>query len=116
MRNLLAFSLGLVVTLIVACSALGLATPKGFDQQLATAYGVHTAVANATAVAVSTGALTSGEATQVQTQVLSARALLDTAKAVESANPAAASQDLTLAESALKALQTYLNSRQGVSK
>lgn len=93
------------------CQQLGLATPKGFDQQLAEAYGVHTAVVSATTVAVSSGTITSAEATQVQTQALSARTMLDTAKAVESTNPTAAANDLALATTALTALQTYLNSR-----
>jgi hypothetical protein len=96
---------------VAGCSALGLSTPKGFDQSLAEAYGVHTAVVSATAVAVSTGAISSAEATQVQTQALSSRAILDTAKSLESSNPAAAQSDLVLATTALTALQTYLNSR-----
>lgn len=93
------------------CASVGLATPKGFDQQLAEAYGVHTAVVSATATAVSTGAITSAEAQQVQTQARSARTLLDTARGVEASNPAAAHNDLSLALTALTALQTYLNSQ-----
>lgn len=116
MRNLLAFVLGLSITLAAACSFLGLATPQGFDQQLAEAYGVHTAVASATATAVSTGAISSAEATTVQAQVVSVRALLDTAKSLEQTNPAGANQDLVLATAGLTALQSYLNSRIGASK
>ena len=116
MRNLLGFLTGLMVTLVIGCSALGLATPKGFDQSLAEAYGVHTAVASATATAVSTGAISSAEATTVQAQVVSARTMLDTAKALELSNPTGAQSDLTLATTALTALQTYLNSRGVVSK
>jgi hypothetical protein len=104
--------LALIATLALAgCQALGLASPKGFDQQLAEAYGVHTAVVSATTVAVSAGTISSAEAAQVQTQALSARTLLDTAKSVETSNPTAAANDLALATAALTALQTYLNSR-----
>jgi hypothetical protein len=102
-----------VLLLLSGCAALGLATPKGFDQQLAEAYGVHTAVLTASTVALSTGAISSTEATQVNTQALSARTLLDTAKSIEKSNPNGASTDLTLAISALGALQSYLNSRTG---
>jgi hypothetical protein len=96
---------------LVGCSSLGLATPKGFDQQLAQAYGIHTAVVSATTTAVTAGTISSAEATQVQTQAISARTMLDTAKSLETTNPTAASNDLALATTALTALQTYLNSR-----
>jgi len=101
----------LALTFLVGCASLGLATPKGFDQQLATAYGVHTAVVSATAAALTSGSISSAEAAAVQTQALTARQLLDTAKTLETANPAGATNDLTLATTALTAIQTYLNSR-----
>jgi hypothetical protein len=103
--------LALLLPGFVGCAQLGLATPKGFDQQLAEAYGVHTAVVSATATALTSGALTSAEAAQVQTQERSARAMLDAAKAVEQTNPTGASNDLVLATTALSALQAYLNSQ-----
>ena len=101
----------LALTFLVGCASLGLATPKGFDQQLATAYGVHTAVVSATAAALTSGSISSAEAAAVQTQALTARQLLDTAKTLETANPAGASNDLTLASSALTAIQQFLNAR-----
>lgn len=94
-----------------SCGALGLATPKGFDQQLAAAYGVHTAVVSAATTALTAGSITVTEAQVVQTQAISSRAMLDTAKSIETTNPTGASNDLQLATSALAALQTYLNSR-----
>lgn len=103
--------LPVLVLILSGCSALGLATPKGFDQSLAQAYSVHTAVVQATTAAVNSGAITSAEATQVQAQTISSRALLDAAKAAETAgNTAGANSDLTLATAALTALQQYLNS------
>ena len=101
----------LALTFLVGCASLGLATPKGFDQQLAAAYGVHTAVVSATATALTAGSISSAEATAVQTQALTARQLLDTAKTLETANPTGASNDLTLASSALTAIQQFLNAR-----
>jgi hypothetical protein len=96
--------------LLSGCSALGLATPKSFDQSLANAYGVHTAVVSATATALASGAITSAEAGSVQIQANSARAMLDAAKAAETAgNSTGAQNDLSLAVTALTALQTYLN-------
>lgn len=106
------FTLMLGVMLLSACASLGLSTPKGFDQQLAEAYSVHTAVLQATTTAVNAGSLTSAEATQVQSQANSARALLDSARVAETAgNTSGASNDLTLAVSALTALQNFLNAK-----
>jgi hypothetical protein len=102
--------LSLAVVLMVGCTALGLATPKDFDQSLASAYGVHTAVITAATTALTNGAINSTDAQQVLTQASSARAMLDAAKAAESiGNTAGAQSDLTLASTALTALQTYLN-------
>lgn len=102
----------LAVMLLSACASMGLSTPQGFDQQLAQAYGVHTAVLQATTTAVTVGSLSSAEATQVKTQADSARAFLDAARTAEQAgNTTAANSDLQLAVSALTALQTYLNSK-----
>jgi hypothetical protein len=105
-------TLACVLTLftLCGCAQLGLATPKGFDQQLANAYGIHTAVVSATATAVTAGSISSADATQVQTMASTSRTLLDTAKAAEGAGDAAGAQrNLTLALSALTALQSYLN-------
>jgi hypothetical protein len=106
----------LAIVSIFGCSTIGLSTPKGFDQQLAESYGVHTAVVSATATAVTAGSISSTEAGIVQAQAMKARQLLDTAKAIEVTNPAGATNDLQLATSALVALQTYLNSQAAKGK
>lgn len=98
----------LCLTLLAGCQSLGLATPKGFDQQLAQAYAVHTAVLEAATTAVSDGAITSADAQQVATQAASARTLLDAARTAEAVNPTGAQNELTLALTALSALQTFL--------
>jgi hypothetical protein len=95
---------------IAACSTLGLAAPQSFDEQLAEAYGVHTAVVSATATALTAGAITRAEAQAAQTQEVGARAMLDAAKAAESTNTTGAENDLTLATSALSAIEAYLKS------
>lgn len=98
--------------LLTACGALGLTAPKGFDQQLAEAYGVDTAVLQAATTALNTKAITAAEATEVNKQAISTRALLDAAKAAEQeGNTKGASSDLALATAALTALQQYLNGR-----
>ena len=100
----------LILLLLTACSTVGLPSPKGFDQQLATAYSVHTAVVQATTTALTAGSISVNDAEAVQGMEKNARSLLDAAKAAEIAgNTAGASSELALATSALTALQTYLN-------
>ncbi len=99
-----------LLLLLCSCAQLGLTTPKGFDQQLAQAYGIHTAVISATTTALTAGTLSSADAAQVQTIATTSRTLLDTAKAAEIAGDTAGAQkNLVLAMSALQALQNYIN-------
>ena len=109
-------SIFLIPLLLVGCAALGLSSPSSFDEQLAQAYGVHTAVASSLATAVTTGAVSVPTAVKLQAQIESARGLLDAARLAEQANNASVAQnDLTLATNALSALQTYLNSVAGTA-
>lgn len=102
----LASLLVLVVVCLVACATLS------FDEELASAYTAHTAVVNAATQAVTTGTLSSAQGQQVLTMAQSSRALLDAAKAAETAgNAAGASSELQLASSALTALQTFVNAQ-----
>lgn len=110
MKTLFALSLTLF---LCACSSLGLTAPQSFDERLANAYGVHTAVVQATTVALSTGSISVADAQAVHGMEQNARALLDSAHAIEQSNPAGASTNLGLALSALTALQTYLNTHGG---
>lgn len=99
-----------LLLILGSCAQLGLTTPQGFDQQLASAYGIHTAVISATTTALTAGSLSSADATQVQTIAVTSRTLLDTAKTAEVAGDTVGAQkNLVLATSALQALQTYLN-------
>lgn len=99
-----------LVLLLCSCAQFGLTTPQGFDQQLANAFGVHTAVVSATTTALTAGSISSSDAEHVQTIANTSRTLLDTARAAEAAGDTAGAQkNLVLALSALQALQTYLN-------
>lgn len=99
----------LFLLMLTACKSLGLATPQSFDERLANAYGVHTAVVQATATALANGKIAAADAIAVQGMEKDARALLDSAKSVEQTNPSGAQTNLSLALTALTALQTYLN-------
>jgi len=100
----------LSILLLADCGAFP--EPKGFDQLLATAYGVHTSVVQATTTALMAGTISVHDAEAVQGMEKNARALLDTARTAEEAgNPSGALSELALATSALTALQSYLNSK-----
>jgi len=103
------YALVLVLLALSACQSLGLAPPQSFDEKLANAYGVHTAVVQATTTALSSGSISQADAIAVQGMEKNARTLLDSAKSIEQTNPSGAQTNLGLALSALTALQTYLN-------
>lgn len=98
---------------LLGCQSLGLAPATSFDTRLANGYGVYTAVNQATTTAVESGTISAADAVAVQGMQKNSRALLDTARALESTNPTGASSNLTLAVSALTAIQSYLNQHAG---
>src|SRR5450631_2329824 len=96
----------LPLLVLTGCQLLGITKPLSFDEQLATAYVSQTAVLNATTTAVNAHSITSAQGQHVLTMAQQSRALLDEAKTLETAgNVTAASTELTLAATALKALQ-----------
>lgn len=107
MRNhYLSLLFGLLV--VAGCAQLGLAPAQTLDQKLAYAYGVETGLLNTIATATTAGTLSSTTASKANTLVLTAKSVLDGARAVETSNPTGAATDLALATSALTAVQTYL--------
>jgi hypothetical protein len=101
----------LLVVLLNACSALGLAPAQSFDQQLAYAYGTHTAVLQATASARDAGTLSPADVQHVTAAADQARTLLDGARTLEATDPGAASSHLHTAVAILTELQTWLRAR-----
>lgn len=100
----------LILVLLASCAQLGIAPAQSFDQKLAQAYGVHTAVISATTTALTAGSISSVDAEHVQTIATTSRTLLDTARASATAGDTAGAQkNLVLALTALQALQAYLN-------
>ena len=98
--------------LVIACAQLGLAPAQSFEEKLAYAYGVHTAVTATAAAAVSAKALTPADGAQVLSVSDQARTLLDAARTLYAAqDTTGADAKLVLATGLLTQLQTYLNSR-----
>lgn len=107
MKKLLVLS----ILMLSGCASLGLPAPKGFEQQLGEAYGIHTAVLQTIAIGTGNGQLSSTDAASINGIAVNARVLLDSAKSIEMAGDTAGAQSkLAMATSLLTQLQTYLNS------
>ena len=98
----------LVAILAALAGCPSLPAPESFDQRLAYAYGVYTAVVNTAAAGVETGALSVDEGQSLLELSDQARILLDAARVVEGAR---GEDQLTLALAVLTEAQAYLNRR-----
>lgn len=110
MRSL-AVSLSVIVVLMLGCAQLGLQPAQTFDQKLAYAYGIHTAVLDTASGELSTRQLTAKDGDNILRLADQARTLLDSAKVLSVTDVASATGKLTLATSILTELQTYLRSK-----
>lgn len=106
-------AIAMVVVLLSACSALGLATPTTFNQQLATGYGAVTAVLTTADTLLKDGKLSSVDARNVETQADNLKAGLDIARQVDATDTATAGSKLTATLTAIQALTSYLATKGG---
>jgi thioester reductase-like protein len=112
MNRLSALS-ALFVLLVVGCAQLGIAPAQSFDQKLAYAEQVDTAVLTASTAALRAQQISSADHEHVIALADQAKALIDSAKLLAATDPTSASGKLALATSVLQQLQLYLNSRKG---
>lgn len=108
MRNL--YTVLAFVLVLVGCQSVGLAPAQSFDQKLAYAYGVHTAVEQAAAQAVSTGTLSKVDGTAILSMADQSKTLLDDAKVLEATDATTAGNKLALAVTVLTQVQSYIQS------
>lgn len=101
----------LLLVLVTACAALGVATPQTFNERLAAGYVTTTAVRNATADLLTAGKLTASDAGNIGQQADNARTGLDLARQIHATNPPAGDAKLDAVVNGLAALQAYLQSR-----
>ena len=107
MRNYSAMCLLLV---LAACAAWQ--KPQNFNEQLAYAYGTHTAVLTAAASAVEVGSLSPNDGQQVLRLADESRVLLDAARVASGAGDIKTAEgQLALATSILTQLNAYLDAR-----
>jgi hypothetical protein len=100
----------LTAILLGGCSLLGIKSGLSFDQQLASAYTVHTAVEQTTTAALQAGIITSADSDKVIVMANTSRSFLDAARVAEKAvDTAGASTKLQLAVNVLASIQSFLN-------
>lgn len=100
------------ISFLPACAQLGIAAPETFNQKLAVGYITVTAVRETATKLVVAKKLNPDDAQNVQNQADTARAGLDVARDMFKATPVVADNKLTSVTTALRALQTYLASKQ----
>jgi hypothetical protein len=112
MRKLRYYYAAFLLVCLAGCAQLGLAPAQNFEQKLAYAYGVHTAVLNATVSALDAKTIKSTDAEQVQTLATQSRSLLDAAKVASAGGDlTTANAKLLLGTQILEQLQAYLRSK-----
>jgi len=106
--------LPLLALLLSACASLGIAPAETFNQKVAYAIGVHTAVLQAATKGVTAGTISSADGEAILKQADDAKVLIDGAVGLSTSGDATgATNRLAIAVSALTALQTYLASHGG---
>ena len=104
------FALLFTALLLGGCTVVP--KPQGLEQQLAYAYGTHTAVLTAAANAVEVGTLSPADGQQVLRLADESRTLLDASRAaIGVGDLTTAEGQLSLATNILQQLNVYLNAR-----
>lgn len=101
--------LAFLVSLLMLSACASYAPARSFDDRLAYAYGVHTAVMAAAARSLDAGTLSSADGQRIADLADESRAILDSALEISRAGRAAeADRQLVLATAILGELQRYL--------
>lgn len=101
----------LLLMLITACAAIGLAPPESFDAKLAYAYKTHTSLLLSIPPAVDSGLITKADGRHVIVFADQSRVMLDEAKILKDVDVNTADGKLTLASDILKDATKYIDSR-----
>lgn len=95
-----------------ACTMLGLATPETFAQKLAVGYATVTEARTVGTKLLVAKKISVADAENIQEQADVARKGLDVAREISKTSPTAADSKLSSVTAGLRALQTYLASKQ----
>jgi uncharacterized membrane protein len=96
---------------LTACASVP--APKTLDQSLAYVEGAVITAQQAVTTALAAGQITSAQAVNANNLSLNVLSIVSTARAAEGSSLSSAQADLTLAQSALTALQQYLTTAKG---
>lgn len=99
--------------LLVGCAQLGVPTPDTVNQKIAVATVTVTSVRNTAATLVTAGKISPDDAENVQKQADTAREGLNVARTLGGKDPLAADNKVEAVTVILKALQSYLLTKQG---
>jgi hypothetical protein len=109
-RSKLLFS-ALILTLITACAALGVAKPETFNEKEAAAISTVTAVRDTAIGLLTADKITAADARNIQQQADNAREGITVASAIHATDPAQAENRLAAVVTGLNALNAYLATR-----
>lgn len=113
MKHIRLFIAALAFGILAGCAALGSATPDTFNQKLAVSVASVTEVRHTATTLFQAGKITATDAQNVQAQADVAREGLNIARGMSGTDLSSASTRLEVANTALKALQAYLITKQG---
>lgn len=94
--------------LLTACAAMGIIKPESFDERLAAAYTLNTAIREGVDASLNAGALSSDEAQKALDETRAARTALDGVRTLSSNDPSTAEGRLKLLEASLQTLRSRL--------
>jgi len=103
----------MLLALVVGCAALGSATPDTFNQKLAVAVASVSEVRGTAVTLLAAKKISVDDAKNIQAQADVAREGLNVARGMSGTNLSDATTRLEVANTALKALQAYLITKQG---
>jgi hypothetical protein len=101
-------SLAALCWLLAACSTLGIITPVSFDERMAAAYTLNTAIRDGVDASLNAGAVSSDEAQKVLEETRTARSALDGLRTLHGNDPDAAEARLKVLEASLQALRSRM--------
>lgn len=116
MKRLTLLIAALAVAFLIGCAAIGSPTPDTFNQKLAVAVASVTEVRNTATTLLVAKKISAPDARNIQAQADVAREGLDVARGMSTTDLSEASTRLEVANTALRALQTYLLAKQGAVK
>ncbi len=94
--------------LLTACASMGIISPSSFDERMAAAYSLNTAIRDGVDSSLNAGAVSSDEAQKALDETRTTRTALDSVRTLAGNDPIAAEGRLKLLEASLQALRARL--------